>query len=105
MVSAVQRGGSGVPRTIVQLSTSVPCVPILCGLPFYLCWLRVHVFLQVILIKWDCKAETFKGRKKRTDRWRACLCRCTQMVVFPGLPGEHLKKGAEGLRGLDLGCW
>lgn len=74
---------------IIQLSTSVPWVPILCSLPFYLCWLRVCIFLQVILIQWDCKSEMFKERKKRKDTW-------IDRLPFQVARGYSFSQGGEG---------
>lgn len=69
---------------IIQLSTSVPWVPILCSLPFYLCWLRVRIFLQVILIQWDCKSEMFKERKERHIDRQTAFSGGKRLQLFSG---------------------
>ena len=92
------------PHTVVQLGTSVPCVPILRCLPFDLCWFRVHVSLQVILITWDCKAETSKeGQTERqTDTLAVGMDSGTGFSgLSMGRPrGEGRGLAGAGVRGL-----
>lgn len=92
------------PRTVIQLGAGVPRVSILHCLPFDLCWFRVPVSLQVILIELDCKAEMSKEGQR--ERWTDTLAVGTDSGTgFSGLSTGRPRGEGRGLAGQESEGW